>query len=169
MPYAGLCLFVWQEFSLSMLSQKYSGCPETKLSLLIIAFCTGKYWNIKIKLAFARLLKVVGIQLSHLFYSRTLRRLTFQSYEMRVIWSICWEHQHIKNTWFMWNLFYMFTHYNMTNIFNTHKILLCNLYINVHKLATSLGRIIITYVPTRSKLSHKTLYILFGIHPSSAR
>jgi hypothetical protein len=106
----------------------------------LLLVCTGKHWNIKIKLAFVRLLKVVGIQLSHLSYSRTLLRLTFQSHEMRAIWSIRWEQQHIKNAWFMWNLVYTFIHYNMRNIFNIHNILLCSLCINVYNLATSLGK-----------------------------
>ena len=38
MPYAGLCVFAWQEFSMYMLSQKKSGRPETKLAVSIIAF-----------------------------------------------------------------------------------------------------------------------------------
>lgn len=49
----------------------------------------------------------------------------------------------------MCNLFYTFTHYNMTYIFNIHNMLLCGFYINVHNLATSLGRIICMYQRVR--------------------
>jgi hypothetical protein len=41
----------------------------------------------------------------------------------------------------MWNLVHTFTHHNMTNIFNTQNMMYCSLYINVHNLATGLGRI----------------------------
>jgi hypothetical protein len=66
--------------------------------------------------------------------------------EAPVMWNACHlihmqRKPTYKSTWFMWNLVYTCTHYNMTNIFNIQNMLLCSLYINVHNLATSLGRI----------------------------